>query len=156
VTVNDGYNNASGNVTVTVDLVEVTCPGDMEASLDDPAFPLTGGLPEGGTYTGTGVTGGVFDPAAAGVGEHTITYTYEDENGCMDTCTFQITVSDEEGNPGDANCDGVVNVLDIITITNYIMLLDPSPFCFDEADTNDDLVINVLDIIGTVNIILSP
>ncbi len=56
--------------------------------------------------------------------------------------------------PGDANCDGLVNVLDIITIANYIMGSDPSPFCFQQADVNGDTAINVLDIIGTVNIIL--
>ncbi|HNS17896.1 MAG TPA: dockerin type I repeat-containing protein [Bacteroidales bacterium] len=57
--------------------------------------------------------------------------------------------------PGDANCDGIVNVLDVITIANYIMDLNPDPFCFGNADVNADGVINVLDIIGTVNIIMS-
>jgi len=156
VMVNDGYSTASGNVTVTVDLLEVACPGDMDVSLDDIPFLLTGGLPQGGTYTGPGVTAGVFDPTAAGIGEHSITYTYEDAYGCTDFCSFVITVTASAGNPGDANCDGVVNVLDIITIMNYIMGQNPSPFCFDEADTNDDLTINVLDIIGTINIIMIP
>lgn len=58
------------------------------------------------------------------------------------------------GIPGDANCNGFVNVLDIITIVNYILGPDPSPFCFLQADVNADGNINVLDIIGTVNIIL--
>ncbi|HOW25101.1 MAG TPA: exo-alpha-sialidase [Bacteroidales bacterium] len=56
--------------------------------------------------------------------------------------------------PGDANCDGMVNVLDIITIVNFIMEANPDPFCFQQADINGDGGINVLDIIGTVNIIL--
>ncbi|HOW26004.1 MAG TPA: dockerin type I repeat-containing protein [Bacteroidales bacterium] len=56
--------------------------------------------------------------------------------------------------PGDANCDGIVNVLDIITIVNYIMGLNPSPFCFANADTNGDTAISVLDLIITVNIIM--
>lgn len=46
------------------------------------AFQLTGGLPEGGDYSGTGVAYGWFDPATAGIGTHTITYTYSDANGC--------------------------------------------------------------------------
>ncbi len=57
--------------------------------------------------------------------------------------------------PGDSNCDGTVNVLDIITTVNYIMGLDPSPFCFASADTNGDAVISVLDLIITVNIIMA-
>ncbi len=52
--------------------------------------------------------------------------------------------------PGDANCDGVVNVLDVITISNYFIGLAPEPFCFENADVNSDGVINVLDVIGTV------
>ncbi len=154
VVVDDGYNTVTGSVTVTVILLEVTCPDDMEALLTDPPFALTGGLPAGGVYSGNGVTEGWFDPSTAGNGEHIITYAYEDENGCTDLCTFLITVSGSALS-GDANCDGIVNVLDIITIVNYIMGQNPSPFCFDEADTNDDLMINVLDIIGTVNVILA-
>jgi hypothetical protein len=55
---------------------------------------------------------------------------------------------------GDANCDGIVNVLDIITIASYIMGLNPEPFCFENADVNGDTLIDVLDVIGTANIIM--
>ena len=47
-----------------------------------------GGTPTGGVYSGPGVTddgNGMtysFDPAAAGVGTHTLTYTFTDGNGC--------------------------------------------------------------------------
>lgn len=40
---------------------------------DDP--DLLTGEPGGGTFSGPGMTGATFDPAAAGVGVHTITYT---------------------------------------------------------------------------------
>lgn len=56
--------------------------------------------------------------------------------------------------PGDANCDGNVNVLDVIIIANYILGLNPTPFCLDNADVNGDGMINVLDVIATANIIL--
>jgi hypothetical protein len=46
------------------------------------AFTLTGGTPASGAYSGTGVSGGMFDPATAGIGTHTITYSYTDLNGC--------------------------------------------------------------------------
>ncbi len=55
---------------------------------------------------------------------------------------------------GDANCDGNVDVLDIITLVNYIMGQNPQPFCFGNADVNTDVQISVLDIIATVNIIM--
>ncbi len=58
------------------------------------------------------------------------------------------------GTPGDANGDGSVNVLDVVTTVNYIMGLSPTPFVFANADVNGDGMINVLDVVGTVNIIL--
>ncbi len=55
---------------------------------------------------------------------------------------------------GDANCDELVNVLDVISIVNQVLGLNPQPFCFDNADVNVDGIINVLDAIATTNIIL--
>ena len=58
------------------------------------AVTLTGASPSGGTYTGAGVSSGSFDPAAAGLGIHTLTYTYSDSSGCTDSAsrTFVVTV----------------------------------------------------------------
>lgn len=56
---------------------------------------------------------------------------------------------------GDANCDGNVNVLDLVAMISYILEQNPSPFCFGNADINSDNIINVLDVVGTVNIIMS-
>ncbi len=53
---------------------------------------LTGGLPEGGEYSGDYVTDGMFDPAAAGVGDHVITYTYANEAGCESYVEEILTV----------------------------------------------------------------
>jgi len=55
---------------------------------------------------------------------------------------------------GDANGDMAVNVLDIISIVNYMLQNNPHPFLFDAADINGDDAINVLDIISVVSIIL--
>ena len=54
---------------------------------------------------------------------------------------------------GDANCDGQVDVLDIITMANFFVGQQPEPFCFDNADVNNDGFVNVLDVIGVVEII---
>ena len=48
--------------------------------------------PSGGTYSGNGVTGASFDPATAGVGSHTITYSYTDGNGCANSATTTVFV----------------------------------------------------------------
>lgn len=70
----------------------------------DQLFALTGGTPAGGTYTGPGVVAGAFDPATAGVGTHTIVYTYTDGTGCSNTAQQALVVdacasiSEEETN----------------------------------------------------------
>jgi len=56
------------------------------------AFALSGGSPAGGTYSGTGVSAGSFDPATAGVGSTAITYDFTDGNGCSNSATASITV----------------------------------------------------------------
>jgi hypothetical protein len=56
------------------------------------SFALTGGLPNGGIYSGAGVNSGNFDPSVAGGGWHTLTYTYTDANNCMNSDSTQIFV----------------------------------------------------------------
>jgi hypothetical protein len=56
-----------------------------------PTF-ITLGSPTGGTYFGTGITNGQFNPLTAGLGTHTIGYTYTNSQGCMDTAYSSITV----------------------------------------------------------------
>jgi hypothetical protein len=56
---------------------------------------LGGGQPLGGTYSGPGVSNGVFDPTTVGVGIYEITYTYESLAGCFDgTVTQEVEVLD--------------------------------------------------------------
>ncbi len=51
---------------------------------------LPAGSPAGGVYSGTGVTGNMFDPAAAEQGNHWIYYT--DTSGCNHADSVMITV----------------------------------------------------------------
>ena len=55
------------------------------------AITLTG-APQGGTYTGTGITGNSFNPAAANLGVDTITYAFTDANGCSSSASSQLRV----------------------------------------------------------------
>jgi len=83
----------------------VTLSPLSSACLSWPAFTLTGGLPAGGTYSGTGVLGGMFTPASAGVGNHTVVYTYVDASGCSNSASQTIfvdgcTAVSEQGTDG--------------------------------------------------------
>jgi gliding motility-associated-like protein len=48
--------------------------------------------PAGGQLTGTGVTNNQFIPSQAGVGTFTLTYTYQDTNGCSNSTTINVQV----------------------------------------------------------------
>ena len=105
----NGCNNFATN-TITVNPLPVVTLADFApVCINNPQFPLSGGLPTGGTYSGTGVSGGNFNPATAGVGTHTITYTYTDGNGCTNSASKTITV----------------NALPVVTLADF------SPVCFN-------------------------
>jgi hypothetical protein len=64
----------------------------------DTLIQLPGATPATGIYTGPGVKGQQFSPKAAGVGTHTITYTYTDPaTGCVASVTTTITVEECTG-----------------------------------------------------------
>ena len=92
VTDNNGCTDTETATVTENSLPTVTCPGDITVCAGSATFALTGGSPGGGSYSGPGVSAGMFDPVIAGVGTHEITYAYTDGNGCSGSCTFDITV----------------------------------------------------------------
>jgi uncharacterized protein (TIGR02145 family) len=65
-------------------IVTFTACFDTITTINAKPIKLKGGIPLGGTYSGPGVNSltGVFDPATAGVGTKTITYTYTNAVNC--------------------------------------------------------------------------
>jgi len=104
--------------------VEMTPPVMLtpfdDVSINQPAFELTGGSPAGGEYTGPGVTDNWFDPAVAGLGEHTITYTYTAANGCDNSTDETILV---------------VEFIGIEDVQDEVMHVYPNP-AYDKIELN--------------------
>ncbi|MEO6169040.1 MAG: GEVED domain-containing protein [Chitinophagales bacterium] len=92
---------ASGqcDTSITVNVSVLPAPAVQLSGLNNSyevvAPPVTlSGTPAGGTFSGPGVTGNTFDPAAAGVGgPYVISYTYTDANGCLGVDTELVTVT---------------------------------------------------------------
>ena len=62
----------------------------------------------------------------------------------------------DNGLPGDINEDSIVNILDIVSMLNYILGVDaPTDTQFNSSDMNQDGLLNVLDVVLLVNIILN-
>ncbi|MEL6356637.1 MAG: hypothetical protein AAFQ37_06840, partial [Bacteroidota bacterium] len=91
-------NTATDEVEV-FDLPEVTLSALGSFCEDQSAVTLGGGLPEGGVYSGTGVTDNgngqdfTFDPSAVGPGVYPVTYTFVDPaTDCAASATVELEV----------------------------------------------------------------
>jgi gliding motility-associated-like protein len=112
-------------VSIFINIFDLTVnltPFDTLCQFDSTSFILSGGTPIGGTYAGTGVTGGTFDPLAAGPGTHTITYSYTDPNGCSGNATEDLVIMESNAPPSAILaspaeiCDGASSALWLGTV----------------------------------------
>ncbi|PKP51400.1 MAG: hypothetical protein CVT95_00915 [Bacteroidetes bacterium HGW-Bacteroidetes-12] len=97
--------NSLPNVTLTNFNPDTICSNGS-------AVALPNGSPSGGVYSGTGVSGGTFDPNISGVGIHSVIYTYTDINSCINSDSTFITVEQCVG------IDDFVNDLGILIYPN--------------------------------------
>jgi hypothetical protein len=128
-------------VTITVDsipIVTLNIPDTLYTTSNP--VTLTGGLPAGagGSYTGAGVSGNTFSPAIAGEGNHFITYTYTNTNGCSNSVSKTIVV---------------LTPTDILKlqILNLVIAPNPSPGFFTisfDAVNKEEMQIKVYDLVG--------
>ncbi len=87
-------------------------------------------------------------------------YSYSVSRPCSPVINGQVSVVDDDVFvevvmpvvAGDANSDGMVNVLDVIATANYFAGNEVAGFCFENADVNQDGVINSLDLIVIIGI----
>jgi len=139
LTVSDGTNSATLLLEDYINVLMI--PPTMLQPFDDvcvdwPAFELTGGSPSGGVYSGPGVSNGMFDPGVAGLGTHTITYTYTGMNGCDNFDEETIYVDP---------CTGVDE------LAKGQMRIYPNPTSGDfelELNFNGDVIIKVINMLG--------
>lgn len=78
--------------TVTVNPLPVVNAGSYPVVCGPVGLVTLSGSPAGGNFSGTGVTGNIFNPAIAGVGIHTITYVYTNATGCSNSASTTIRV----------------------------------------------------------------
>jgi uncharacterized protein (TIGR02145 family) len=91
----NGCPGNDGSVVVTVhrnpSVTFLAC-FDTMTTLNSSPILLTGALPYGGTYSGTGVTAGIFNPGLAGAGVHSINYTFTNASGCSSMAAARVHV----------------------------------------------------------------
>jgi hypothetical protein len=87
-------NGCIGYDTITIvvnDLPQVVFSTPSQTCINSNPITLNGGLPIGGSYSGNGVSGGIFSPINAGL--QVLTYTFTDANGCINSDTSTINVN---------------------------------------------------------------
>ncbi len=89
----NGCSNSAYRILFVYFLPSVFLADQPTVCITSPAFPLSGGVPSGGVYSGPGVNSstGIFDPSI-GTGNYQITYTYIDFHGCSNTASKVLTV----------------------------------------------------------------
>ncbi len=70
----------------------VSYTGNLSICENDSSIELTGGMPLGGNYIGSGINNNVLNPAAVGAGNPSFRYTYTDNNGCADSANGSIVI----------------------------------------------------------------
>lgn len=93
--------SVSDSVTFTVNSLPAVSLGAQGYVCElDGAQQLSGGMPAGGMYSGTGIANDSIYPATAGVGSHWVYYTYTDPTtGCSKTAQRAISVQAAPGKP---------------------------------------------------------
>lgn len=86
-----GCPNSDTNTITVNGLPTVSLAGVPNFCENDGPYTLIEGTPGGGSYLGTGVSGGQFDPST-GAGIYTIQYTSTNGSGCSDTASQNIEV----------------------------------------------------------------
>jgi hypothetical protein len=129
------FSYASPSATNTIDLCETTAGANMTYAIFDchsgalitsgtwvsdgscttVSITPPGSLDGIAAFSGSGITTtdfgtGQFDPSTAGTGTHTITYSWDNENGCSGTATHDIDVVDNVV-PTISNCPVDVNIV---------------------------------------------
>lgn len=97
---------------------------------------LGGESPTGGVFTGTGLTGNLYDPVVAGVGTHAISYTVMDANNCISSVSDVLEV---------AICAGIETKL------NDLVKIYPNPssgLVYFTNNINENSLIELIDITG--------
>lgn len=102
------------NVTINANPVVSLAMADTFVCINETPFNLTGGTPSGGTYSGTGVSNGIFIPSFAGAGSFAITYNFTDANGCSGSGVQNIVVD---------LCTGIDN----LSASENLVTVTPNP-----------------------------
>ena len=88
-------------------------------------------------------------------GNHVYEVSFFDGMDWAGSGEISFTLGGSEIIPGDINGDGVVNILDVVQLVNFVLgQAEPTADQFEAGDVNNDDVLNIQDIVIMINMIL--
>ncbi len=94
------YSFSNGNNCTDIDTINVQINGLPMVSIvqvgpfcDSDPLQILSSSPSGGTWGGAANASGEFDPSSVGAGNHNVTYSYTDGNGCTNADQITIVVN---------------------------------------------------------------
>lgn len=85
----------TASISISVNLLpQLSLSPPPPVCIDAAPLSLAMVNPAGGTYSGSGISANLFDPAQAGIGTHNILYSYIDINGCSADTAFPLEVEE--------------------------------------------------------------
>jgi hypothetical protein len=142
LTVSDGTNNSTftnDNCIAVFELPEVNFSEIDDMCVYWPEQELMTGSPAGGEYSGPGVADGWFYPETAGIGTHTLMYTYMDANGCENYAEQTVYVDD---------CVGIDDPTASIALQVYPNPMNNSSVVSFNLNDNADVKISLFNNLG--------
>mgnify|MGYP001298055878 CR=1 FL=1 len=142
------YDDSTGIVSVLYTDTEGNLATTHEVVIEDMVFIM---MPNGHTYAE-----GVTFSATIGGGNNIAEFMFSDGSGQFVTLDLDLGGSGSGCGQlyGDANEDGILNVLDVVLTINIILCVDCSDNYNACSDVNEDGTINVLDVVAMINMIL--
>ncbi len=129
---------------------------------DDNNFPMVANLTVSGTdyemisydhiYSDGSIFGAIVSLPG---GNHVYEVSFFDGMDWAGSGEISFTLGGSEIIPGDINGDGVVNILDVVQLVNFVLgQAEPTADQFEAGDVNNDDVLNIQDIVIMINMIL--
>jgi predicted outer membrane repeat protein len=103
-------------ITVTVNQAPIVSYTSLASYIDYQHSPIILiGTPSGGTFSGPGISGNVFNPSIAGLGKKTVTYNITNSNNNCSGSAFQSTIVND-------TLGVVCTTYDTITVTDTLLI----------------------------------
>ena len=130
---------ASQTATVTVNTLPAVSLAPISQLCINSSAVMLMGSPSNGTYTGTGVSGSMFDPSMSGAGTFTVMYYYTDANNCSNSASQAVSVS---------LCTGISEAFNASAISIYPNPAKDALYINLNTSSLDNTTIELYDAIG--------